>query len=364
MKNKWTNGLLILAAALLAVNGCFTALLWARQPGAAAEGAVYEGDVPFDETEYEADPLTAVAHKVLERQTVPDPYINALADEALQLKVLDYNSQTASLRLHAQRKTLAALQDCFGLTVTASNYLQQPEVCLIVDRIAQYSLYENPVQLIQADPELCQMLAMEPAKSSEAWLDFIANGTGLSHLQPADTIPYGLPDAQAYSELTNAIVAACGADRQMIAQKIRSRQVVPSAYFALADGSLQANIQRYNEITAQFKLAYTSYFLSSVDLLFGLTDKGWEEAGQFNFFKRPPEIKTTLPRLTHYILYRTYADQIKNNRMLSPLILQSPPDNPLNEPERLWWAGPAGHTLDEFDAYCLMADDIITTLAQ
>lgn len=207
------------------------------------------------------------------------------------------------------------------------------------------------------------MLHMEPAKSNGPWLDFIQNHTSIDRLGSADTLVYGLPEVDEYYTLTEALVTALFTDRQAIIKKVLSREVVEDAYFPCIDDPVLVDmIKQYNETTANFKMHYVEYLLPTVDDLFGLTGKEWAEAGKFNYFSRPEEVKAVMPRLTHYILYLTYGNMIKNDPLLSPLVIQANPNNVLLEPERLWAGGADGYTGYNLSDYCLLSNKIVQSL--
>ena len=314
----------------------------------------------MQEPKFSADPLTAVAEKVIAREIVEDTYFNYVKDAGLVGKIEQYNEATQQLRPSLELYAIGAVEGCFGMEIGAIDYGDTAvEINYLIKQIAKYSMYRNSAELIQADTELAQMLQTEPAKSNEHWQDFIYNQTNIEN---AGVSIDGFSDSKIeYFDLVDSIIEQLYHNTEVIKKKVLAREVVEDSYLCLvSDENLVGKINKYNELTSKYRFYFTNQGVGIVYGFFELWTSG------IQYFNRPVEVKILASRIAKHALYRNVVELVYNDWYLSPMIVQE-------------WGGSAGvwphhlhnegFTLSQYDMtkqdleeYFILVDTIIKEL--
>lgn len=263
-----------------------------------------------------SDPQKAIAEKILRREIIEDSFLNYIEDEVLAEQLYTYNLLTSQVRPQLEAHTIAALEDCFGMKLQANTYLQLPsEINYIIKYVSLYSMHQNATQLIHNDPELSQMLNMEPAKSNLDWQKFIEKETRIDAVYIHDST------ADGYYSLIDQMMPTLVNDTQLILERILAREIIENDLFALiSNTTLLEQLKQYNAMTAQGHLFYTHHSLSFIHNYFELSNKTYSQFGTYNYFNRPEQIKLFTPRISKYVMYRYSAPFIYNDWLMSPML--------------------------------------------
>ena len=255
-----------------------------------------------------------IAVQIAAREIVPETILVYIEDEELRWQVMEYNGETAQARRFFERRTMEALQECFGTEINMQNYLQlPPEVDNIIQKITRYSMYGNGQQLIDNDTELAQLYWLEPAMSNEKWKNFIETETNLEKVELYNnTVP-------GYYERVGALIAALCSDMEPIIQRIMAREIVEDSWFGLIkDQALLDKVKEYNQRTAECTVYFTERALGYVKWHFS-NEEYIDDLG-FTYFDRPAEIKLFVPKVVRYTLYSNCSQLIENDPELSPML--------------------------------------------
>lgn len=284
-----------------------------------------------------ADPKKAIAQMIIERKFVKEEYFTYIEEEELRQKIEQYNNNISQLRPQLEFRVISELEHCFNMDIDVKNYKNlPPEVTYIIKKVAQYSMYTNRVQLIYNDPELAQMMAMEPAKFNEEWQNFM-NSENI-----VDELKWLNMTLKAYCQLIDEIVSTLYDGRQDIVEKVLARQIVEDTYFTyVKDAQLLDKIKEYNKLTADTKFEYVGKMIWYTQLTIDYksngafnTDQTQKKVDNLNYFDRGVEQKTFVPRTSHYTLYRNATWLIYSDPIISPMLVQNSGNTVSEWPER------------------------------
>ena len=309
---------------------------------------------PSSNTKY----LNEIAMKVINRQIIPDTYFVFIENKDLIESISNYNKLTIDNRLGFYTTAVDLLNDFYGLEIGRLEIASaSADVRGIVEKVIQYNLYKNMLELMQGDADFAQ--TFYKADTQEEWNETCVDNPWTRFFTDEKwvegrSLQYATEEYWATIDSVTEQLKKEGAsiDNTLLIDQILNREVIKDTYLNfIEDPEIAKAIQDYNKLTAQYIFQHTPRSITAMITQSEL--QTFDVEYKFNYFDRLDEVEMFAAQVSKYALYGNCSD-----------LIYAMPDLAFDGGSGVgrWPAFFQQVPQEEFDAYLSLVDSLIISL--